>query len=236
MRKRQNDLIERFRHLPEMTFQNVFPWFGEGFRYVDSRMSVYASREHWAVAIQVISVNQNDPGVGAIVHEFYVWDNKNNKGLKKAALSQIASNGNDGEAFYLFDLNKNVKTIRIRDSIVPIPQSLDVYKKKNIELLEQGRILAYELMRALTPEYRETFFLKNGEILHKLDLDIPKLLQLEEWRHPIVYEDSTYEYPADCEVFNLIAKVIESLDPSLYKPTEKPNTHWSNWTEADYNL
>jgi len=231
-----NDIIERFRHLPKMTFQIVFPWFGEGFRYVDSRMSVYASKEHWAVVIQVISVNQNDPGVSAIVHELYVWDNKNNKGLKKAEFSQIAGNGNEGEVFSSFDLNSNIKTIRIRNTIVPIPQSLEVYKKKNIELLEDDRILAYELMRALTPEYREAFFLRDNEILKKLDLGIPKLLQLEEWRHPIVYEDATPEYPADCEVFQLIAKVVDSLDPSLYKPTEKPNTHWSNWTINDYLL
>lgn len=233
MIKRPNDIIERYSHLPEMIFQNVFPWFGEGFRYVDSRLCAYASSENWAVVIQVIVVNQNDPGIGAIVHEFYVWDNKNNKGLKKAEYSQIASNGNEGEVFSLFGLNINIKTIRIRDSIVPVPQSQEVYKNKGIEILEDERILAYELMRALTPEYRETFFLRDDEILHKLGLDIPKLLQLEEWRHPIVYEDATLEYPADCEVFQLIAKVIESLDPSLYKPTEKPNTHWSNWITND---
>lgn len=233
MSKRPNDIIERFHNLPNMPLQPVFPWFGEGFRYVDSRMSVYASREHWAIVIQVIIVNQNAPGIEAIANEFYVWDNKNNIGLKEAEYLQIASNGDEGEVFSLFDLNNNIKTIRIRDSIVPIPQSMEVYKRKNIEILGNGQILQYHLMRALTPEYRETFFLRDDEILHKLDLNIPKLLQLEEWRHPIVYEDTTLEYPSDCEVFKLIDKVIESLDPSLYKPTEKPNTHWSNWTIND---
>jgi len=232
-----NNIIERLLPLADMSIPiGLFPWFGEGFIYVDSRICVYASREHWAVVIQEIIVNPHVPGTDSVANIFYVWDSKHNIGLKESEIVQIASDDYNNELFSGFHLNKDAKTIKIRDSIVPIPQSLEVYKRKNIELLDDGQILEYHLMRALTPEHRETFFFKDDEILKKLDLDIPKLLQLEEWRHPIVYEDTTFEYPTGCEVFKLIAKVIESLDPSLYQPTERPNTHWSNWTESDCNL
>jgi hypothetical protein len=237
MKKRENDIIERFSALENMPLAfSYFPWFGVGFPYIDSRMSIYASLEHWAVVIQEIIVNQHVPGIDSIANMIYIWDNNNFTELKEPDIIQIASNGEDGEVFSMFDVNMDTQTMKIHGKIVPIPQSLEIYSKKNIKIIDSNQILAYELMRALTPEYRDVFFFNDDDILCKLKLDIPKLLQLDEWRHPIVYEDATFEYPARCEVFQLIAKAIESLDASLYKPTEQPNTHWSNWTANDYLL
>jgi hypothetical protein len=52
------------------------------------------------------------------------------------------------------------------------------------------------------------------------------LLNLDQWYHPDLAGD---EMPSGNETFQLIAKVLCSGDPSHYKPTNKPNTHWSNW-------
>ncbi|NJM81033.1 MAG: hypothetical protein HC854_18065 [Flavobacterium sp.] len=38
--------------------------------------------------------------------------------------------------------------------------------------------------------------------------------------------------PSSYETWQLIAKVIVSNDPTLYKPTLQPNTHWSNWLDS----
>ncbi len=56
-----------------------------------------------------------------------------------------------------------------------------------------------------------------------------KLLQLEEWFHPDV---AVGQLPSENETFQQIAHVIELKDPTMYKPTYKPNTHWSHWPEG----
>ena len=35
--------------------------------------------------------------------------------------------------------------------------------------------------------------------------------------------------PSDYETWHLIAKVIVTNDPKLYKPALGPNTHWAKW-------
>ncbi|MFI5204036.1 MAG: DUF7003 family protein [Flavobacteriales bacterium] len=38
--------------------------------------------------------------------------------------------------------------------------------------------------------------------------------------------------PSSYETWQLIAKVIVTNDPKLYKPTLEPNTHWRNWPDS----
>ena len=38
--------------------------------------------------------------------------------------------------------------------------------------------------------------------------------------------------PSSYETWQLIAKVLDAGDTSLYQPTLKPNTHWKNWEES----
>jgi hypothetical protein len=38
--------------------------------------------------------------------------------------------------------------------------------------------------------------------------------------------------PSSYETWQLIAKVIVTNDPKQYKPTLKPNTHWTNWPDS----
>jgi hypothetical protein len=54
-------------------------------------------------------------------------------------------------------------------------------------------------------------------------------------------ENSTGEYnqnqyqdnrPSSYETWKLIAKVIATGDRTLYRPTVKPNTHWTNWPDS----
>lgn len=40
--------------------------------------------------------------------------------------------------------------------------------------------------------------------------------------------------PGSYETWQLIAKVLATGDPTLYKPTLAPNSHWSNWPDAGY--
>ena len=155
------------------------------------------------------------------------------------------------------NLNTNANTMRLRGHLVSIPRDLRIYESKGIHLidkneydpkvsfhaLENGKMIAIKdeiwptaLLRVMTPEYRDYFFLSEKEKQIEFLCPIPQILQLEEWRHPLYDESNIVEPPSKCETFQLIARVIETCDPSFYKPTEKPNTHWSNWLTADKYL
>jgi len=221
-----------------------FPAFGSSFRYIDSRMSVYADREHWGILIESIEVGPNSIGHDRNYNIVYRFGNHLCRplGLKDNRYLVITSDGDDGPVFgeykYLDHdyLNPKVKTIRIRDHIVPVPHDVTIYEQKGIALLYEDRIRPQELLRALTPEYRQYFFLSEEEKKEEFRGPITHLLQIDEWCHPSETEDWLVEKPSKCETFQLIAKVIATLDPNEYKPTEKPNTHWKNWLISDMCL
>lgn len=84
----------------------------------------------------------------------------------------------------------------------------------------------WHLMRGLVPEHRELLLATEEERGRGVPGDLRLLVRVDEWDHPRLMEA---ELPSGCESFKLIAKVLASGDPGLYRPTEEPNTHWSNW-------
>jgi hypothetical protein len=229
----------------EATFEKRgFPAFGSSFRYIDSRMSVFADEGHWAILIETIEVNANSIEHDRNFTVVYRFGNNlcQSLGLGESSFLALTSDGDDGPVFGDagdsggYYLDARVQTMRLRGHIVPVPHDLRIYEKKGIELVNKDEIYPEELLRALTPEYREYFFLTEEEKEKEFKQHIPLVLQLEEWRHPLMPEDRLVEKPSGCEAFQLIAKVIATCDPNEYKPTEKPNTHWKNWMASDMYL
>jgi hypothetical protein len=255
--KRYEEVLEQ---LDKLAKEYGFPAFGAGTYYIDSRMSVFADKSYWGILIEVIDVSTGDMRHYRNFDVVYRFGNCLSRPLsaKETRFLRITSDGDDGPVFGEGDqgdyLNPNVKTMRLRGHLVTIPRDPRVYKSKGIKLvskekinpkdviyaLDKGtlivnkkKIYPEELLRAMTPEYREYFFLNDEEKQTEFLYPIPKTLQLEEWRHPLYDESNILEPPSKCEAFQLIAKVIATCDPSVYKPTERPNTHWSNWLIAD---
>jgi hypothetical protein len=105
--------------------------------------------------------------------------------------------------------------------------------RTKIERYEEmrSRVGAFELntwhlLRGRVPEYRDGLLSTDTERRCGVPGDLPRLLQIEEWVHPHLMDG---ELPSGCESFKLIAKVLATGDPIHYRPTEEPNTHWSNW-------
>jgi len=221
-----------------------FPAFGASFRYIDSRLSVFGDKYHWGILIETIEVNPNSIAHGRNLSVVYRFGNHLCKplGLKENSYLVLTSDGDDwpvfGEYKYLEHdyLNPQVQTMRIRGHIVPVPHDVKTYQSKGIDLLYEERIRPQELLRALTPEYREYFFLTAEEKQKEFREPIPLPLQLEQWRHPLIGDDELVEKPSSCEAFQQIAKVIATCDPEEYRPTEQANTHWRNWMIADVYL
>lgn len=59
-------------------------------------------------------------------------------------------------------------------------------------------------------------------------MDVPEILRLEEWHQHDVHDTK----PSESQVYLQVSDVLATGDPSHYRPTLLPNTHWSNWTES----
>jgi hypothetical protein len=221
-----------------------FPAFGTSFSYIDSRMSVFSDRERWGILIETIEVSPDTIGHRRNLNSLFRFGNFSSLpiGLEYNRSFILTSDGDDGPVFgehKYFDgdyLNPKVATMRIRGDLVPVPHDERAYKTKGIELVNKKEIYPEELLRALTPEYREHFFLKQQELQTEFMQPLPLILCLDEWRHPSIIQDGLVERPSTCEAFQLVAKVIAKCDTEEYGPTEKPNTHWKNWLIADVYL
>lgn|GEM_PF-248657 len=156
------------------------------------------------------------------------------------------------------DLNTDAESLCIRDIVVPINRDpvflaskrigprfdaahLKAYAMRQKEPLRKNLLDAarrmedaggadefrgQDLLRSLVPEHRNLLLATDDELSQRLSMELPLLLRLDAWHHPDI---SAGELPSESEAFKMIAEVLATGDASWYKPTQEPNTHWSNW-------
>ena len=71
----------------------------------------------------------------------------------------------------------------------------------------------------------------DQEIRQHIPMDIPKLMTLDKFHFVSAYDKNNP--PSTQETYQLIAKILVTGDTSLWKPTLKPNNHWSNWKSGN---
>ena len=180
-------------------------------------------------------------------------------GLSDVGSVYTASDGPNGPLFSQGnDLNTDAESVRIRGVVVPINRDPVFLASKRIgpryeaehlkayamrqkgplrkNLLDAARPIedaegaeefrGQDLLRSLVPEHRNMLLATDGELSQRLSVELPLLLRLDQWHHPDV---SAGEMPSKSEAFKMIAEVLATGDASRYKPTQEPNTHWSNW-------
>ncbi|MFF3848649.1 DUF7003 family protein [Streptomyces sp. NPDC002328] len=86
-----------------------------------------------------------------------------------------------------------------------------------------------DAFRLLVPRHRDLLLADEGELRADIPAGLPVLLRLDEWNQP---DDFWDRLPSEHETFRQLAEVLASGDPSRYRPTLPPNTHWSHWPDA----
>jgi hypothetical protein len=125
------------------------------------------------------------------------------------------------EIDYAADQTATVRSISVRGRSVPL-SSLTVQEQPHLHT-DPGFWIAV----ALVEQHRDELLATHDEVARFFPRGLPpELLVVDEWRHVDLSGD---EKPSQSETFQMLANVIAVGDPSLYKPTEQPNTHWSNW-------
>jgi hypothetical protein len=228
------------------------PIFDGGQAYpAECRLSCYRDDQYWAIAMEELVFGPNGRGHGGILTNVLSFGNclRVKVGGRNYHQFRFTFDGPEGPTFAFADppddvhspweyLHPNARTIRIRDQVVPIEIDPKAYEEMGIRLLDPPRIKGHELLRGLPLKYRRMLLCTDGErgkkfLKSKL---APLFMQLDEWYHPKLQESEVRrgdaEWPHQSESFQLLAKAMVAGDPSLYKPTLPPNTHWSNWPRA----
>jgi hypothetical protein len=142
------------------------------------------------------------------------------------------------------NLKEDIDKIKVREQMVKIPCSKAGYLKWVPDILSRSypeEATFVDLIRYIAYEYEELCRATEDELRLCIPKDLPKLMVIDEWHHRsyAVFDNAGTEPvsilgdpPDTYETYCLIAKVLENKDPNLFKPTLKPNNHWSNWPEA----
>ena len=192
-----------------------FPDLSHGYYYaVDARLRALGDAETWALVVEAVGYN---PRAGNLIDVIHTFGN---------CLTSGAPGYENEDFHYRIDKMDDVES---RDdpetyvgaaTVVVRGHAIRVDAPKGEELPST--------FRRLVPAHRDLLFGDHAEVRRRLPADLPQLLQLEEWNQPDLFET----VPSQSETYQLIAVVLESLDPTRYRPTLAPNTRWSNWPDS----
>lgn len=224
----------------------VFPMLDNGYAYLAAtRLHAYRSETQWAIVIEALGfahrldgTERFDPGTcafgSAIEHpglnSVYADDADGNY-RPRIGPEPVRDDANPNLCFDEDDefIHPSTDVIVVRGKKLAIPHDRDFYASHGIDLEDEYRITAFELLRGLVIEHKDTFLFSEDQLRNIVPASLDKVLTLEEWNHPHLAAD---QKPSDVEAFRMIAEVLVTGDASLYAPTEAPNTHWKNWPEG----
>ena len=222
-----------------------FPILDHPYVYLAAtRLTAYRSTPDWALVIEVFGYAPRagipEICIQTFASHFQTRGTKSIHTSEKAHEIYLANHPND-DSRYVYPIDQlsqdpeneefvsdAATTILLRDIQIDLPGPSE-YKTVGIELMEHPKVRVFELCRYLAQSHRAKVLATPEERRVSVLPEMEQILQLEEWHHPDVGNN---ELLSNSEAFQQLAAVMASGNPSLYKPTEEPNTHWSNWPEG----
>ena len=230
-----NRTEEILNQLDKYNAEYTFPMLDNGYVYpAGTKLTAYRDDECWAIVIEVIGFSYRGGGNNGISNCLHIFGNclGYEPGIQNENFIHMLDDAKDSSTFddeKYFYLNSECVSFTLRGVNYPIPHKLETYKSARINIEDDTRINAFEFLRLLDILYHDKLVATEKEIRERIPIAIPKIIELHEWFHPDVINGAL---PSENETFKLIAKVLESGNPEHYKPTHKPNTHWTNWPDG----
>ena len=141
--------------------------------------------------------------------------------------------GGEMETFEL--IGPNTKQIKVRDKFIPFDNDYKNYEKVGVKVKDYNnpkKLIGFgELIRYLNETNRALISATEQDIRKHIPKDLPKLMTLDKFHFVSAYDKS--KLPSTQETYKLIAKVLVARDTTNWKPTEKPNNHWTNWESGN---
>ncbi len=222
----------------------TFPMLDNGYVYLAAtRMSLFRFEEDWAMVLEVFGFSPRSGLPDTHIHTFasklYNRDKAENYVSQDAYQSYLSNNlYNDSRFVHPVedgpwideDSSEDVAEsgeVTVRGQSVRLPPKSE-YAAHGIELGGE-RPAIFEFCRFLADIARDEVLASPPERRISVLPEMRQILQLEHWHHPDVVAE---ELPSEVELFRQLAQVLATGDVDFYKPTERPNTHGSNWPEG----
>jgi hypothetical protein len=222
----------------------TFPMLDNGYFYLAAtRLSLHRSEEDWALVIEGFGFSPRtglpDTYVQTFASRLHDRDPPESYVTREAYENYLAVHPNnefrsvypiqDGQWLDGEDLAADAKEVVVRRRAIAIP-STDDYARFGIELEDPHCVRVFELCRYLAGVVRDEVLATPNEQRVSVRPEMTKLMQLDEWHHPNVVEDT--ERPSGSQTFRQLAEVLVTGNVDLYRPTMPPNTHWRNWPDG----
>ncbi len=208
-----------------------------------TRLSLHRSVSDWAIVIEVFGFSPRSGLPDTHLHTFastlYNRDPRERYASLDAYERYLANNPhNDSRFIYPIEeggwqddelLDEDAREVTVRGKAQPLPLIVE-YERRGIRLESPPRVHVFELCRFLADIARDSVLATPIERRVSVLPGMKQILQLEEWNHPNVVDDS--DRPSGSETFQQLAQVLATGDISLYRPSYQPNTHWRNWPDG----
>ena len=225
----------------------TFPMLDNGYVYLAAtRLSLFRSTADWAIVIEVFGFS---PRTGLPDTHIYTFASRvenrkpaNDYVTPEAHRQYLTKNPhNESRFIYPIDegpwqdsddlelLGHDASHVVIRGNAISLPPAYQ-YNESGIELERPPTVRVYEACRYLAAVQRDLVLATEAERRADVPPELDQILQLEEWNHPDVVDDTAR--PNGSETFQQLAAILSTGDLDLYQPSMPPNTHWSNWPEG----
>ena len=191
-----------------------FPALDHGYFYpVDVRLHAFRDDARWAMVIEVLAFSTRGLNIDDVLH---IYGNciRGEPGFEDEDFVSRVDNMDELQDEE-WAVAPGVESMIVRGRALPVAD------REGDELVD--------VFRDLVPSYRDLFLADEEELRRRVPRDLPQVLTLDEWHHPDVMDGAR---PSESETFVLLADVLVEGRPELFRPTQAPNTHWSNWPEA----
>lgn len=230
-----NKTSEILNQLDQCNSDYTFPMLDNGYIYLaGTKLSAYRDDKRWVIIIEVIGFNYRGGGHNGISNCLHIYGNclTYPPGTANENFLALTDNANNCSTFddeEDFHINPNCSDFKLRDEILPIIHERQKYDTSGIELEDETKVNAFEFLRLLDAFYHDKLIATEVEIRERIPIDIPKIIEINEWFHPDVVNG---ELPSENETFKQIAMILETGNIDYYLPTHKPNTNWKNWPDG----
>lgn len=225
----------------------TFPMLDNGYVYLAAtRLAAFLSAEDWHITVEIFGFS---PRAGVPDLNVYNFGSnlQNRKTMDEFVTRDAYANylrvnpNNESQFFYPIEngdwieeeygemVSSTACEIKVRGQSLSIPNS-DEYEGLGVALESPPEVSIFELCRAIASKHRDLVLATENERSLMVPENSRLIFLLDEWNHPDVVDPNSK--PSGNETFQQIAKVLVEADPSLYSPTQPPNTHWSNWPDG----
>jgi len=218
------------------------------FATAGSSIHLYADQDRWAIVLEKngyqnrgsdaeIELNYYGNCINYPVHKYternYITNTQNIVLISGEEYERISNReGSDYEQFELISAVANEVVIRGKN--IRIEQDLSKYIHFGITPREhdnpENLIGFADLVRYINETHTSMVSARELDIRAYIPVDIPKLVKIEQFHFESVYDKNNL--PSTQETYQLIAQILVTENVEIWKPTLKPNNHWSNWTSG----